>query len=73
MLEEISGGSSLKLCIVATGEEDVYPRLSPSMEWDTAASHAIVRESGKKVFQYQSNEQITYNKTTLINPWFTVI
>jgi len=51
----VSKGSSLKLCMVATGEADIYPRLAPTMEWDTAAAHAIVLESGKNVFIYDEN------------------
>jgi len=68
----ISKGSSLKLCMIASGEADIYPRLSPTMEWDTAAADAIVRESGKMVYQYNSNIPLQYNKPDLTNPWFIV-
>ena len=68
----ISVGSSLKLCYVAEGEADYYPRLAPTMEWDTAAAHAVVLESGKSVVQYESGENLVYNKEDLLNPWFVV-
>ncbi|MDQ1244544.1 MAG: 3(2), 5-bisphosphate nucleotidase [Campylobacterota bacterium] len=68
----VSKGSSLKLCMVATGEADIYPRLGPTMEWDTAAADAIVREAGKNVFVYDENfsSTIKYNKQNLLNTWF---
>ena len=81
-IEQISKGSSLKLCMVATGEADIYPRLAPTMEWDTAAADAIVREAGKMTYQYSStfnvnNRQLetplVYNKYDLLNPWFVVV
>ena len=68
----ISMGSSLKLCLVAQGSADIYPRLAPTMEWDTAAADAIVRESGKMTYQNQRNKPIIYNKENLLNPWFIV-
>ena len=68
----IRKGSSLKLCMVASGEVDIYPRLSPCMEWDTAAGDAIVRESGKKIFQFETKKLLLYNKKELLNPWFVV-
>ena len=67
-----SKGSSLKLCMVAEGEADIYPRLAPTMEWDTAAAVAIVREAGKMTYQYEKNEPMIYNKENLLNPWFVV-
>jgi 3'(2'), 5'-bisphosphate nucleotidase len=67
-----SRGSSLKLCMVATGEADIYPRLAPTMEWDTAAADAIVREAGKMSYQFESNNPMVYNKENLLNPWFVV-
>ncbi len=70
--ELISMGSSLKLCLVAEGKADVYPRLAPTMEWDTAAAHALVLQSGKKVVQYENNKPLVYNKENLLNPWFIV-
>ncbi len=68
----ISKGSSLKLCMVAEGVADIYPRLAPTMEWDTAAADAIVRESGKMTYQLEDNIPILYNKKELLNPWFMV-
>jgi len=70
--ELISMGSSLKLCLIAEGKADIYPRLAPTMEWDTAAAHAIVLESGKNILQYESSEMLVYNKENLLNPWFIV-
>ena len=67
-----SRGSSLKLVMVAEGEADIYPRLAPTMEWDTAAADAIVRESGKMTYQFENDEPMVYNKENLLNPWFTV-
>ncbi|WP_419770623.1 MAG: 3'(2'),5'-bisphosphate nucleotidase CysQ [Candidatus Marinarcus sp.] len=71
-IEQVSKGSSLKLCMVAEGSADIYPRLAPTMEWDTAAAHAIVIESGKEVVIYNENEAVVYNKEHLLNPWFIV-
>lgn len=68
----ISKGSSLKLCLVAEGKADVYPRLAPTMEWDTAAAHAVVLESGKQVVEYETNSALKYNKEDLLNSWFIV-
>lgn len=68
----ISIGSSLKLCLVAEGIADIYPRLAPTMEWDTAAAHAIVLESAKDVVDYESRNTLAYNKENLLNPWFIV-
>ncbi len=69
-VELISKGSSLKLCMIAEGEADVYPRYAPTMEWDIAAGHAIVTASGGKVLHLNSEEEISYNKKDLLNPWF---
>ena len=74
----ISKGSSLKLVMVAEGSADIYPRLAPTMEWDTAAADAVVRESGKMTYQYNPEprtlnpEPMKYNKKDLLNPWFIV-
>ena len=76
--ELVSAGSSLKLCKVAEGSADIYPRLGQTMEWDTAAAHAIVNASGKKVFEYNNEqevlteEELGYNKENLLNPFFVV-
>ena len=71
-IQQISKGSSLKLCMVAEGTADIYPRLAPTMEWDTAAADAIVRESGKMSYQFNNNKPLVYNKKNLLNPWFVV-
>jgi 3'(2'), 5'-bisphosphate nucleotidase len=68
----VSVGSSLKLCLVAEAAADFYPRLGPTMEWDTAAAHAVVNAAGKKVWKHNSDEELTYNKPNLLNPWFIV-
>lgn len=70
--EIISMGSSLKFCLVAEGVADIYPRLSPTMEWDSAAAHAVCTAAGKRVYHYESNKELTYNKENLLNPWFVV-
>jgi len=70
--EFISKGSSLKLCMVAEGKADIYPRLAPTMEWDTAAADAIVRQSGKSSYQFENQELLGYNKKNLLNPYFII-
>jgi len=85
-LISISKGSSLKLCMVADGSADIYPRIAPTMEWDTAAAHAILLESGKNIYHYDKNilaldyinntkelRPILYNKISLLNPFFVVV
>lgn len=67
-----SSGSSLKICLVAEGKADVYPRFAPTMEWDTAAGHAIVRAAGGEIWQAGGKEPLHYNKEDLHNPWFVV-
>jgi 3'(2'), 5'-bisphosphate nucleotidase len=71
-LDLMAVGSSLKLCMVAEGKADAYPRYAPTMEWDTGAGHAIAKAAGFKVLQYLSNEELVYNKENLLNPWFLV-
>jgi len=71
-VELVSRGSSIKFCLVAEGIADVYLRTGPTMEWDTAAGHAIVIESGKQVYIYDTNDPLTYNKVSLRNQWFLV-
>ena len=58
--------------MVAEGVADIYPRLAPTMEWDTAAADAIVREAGKMTYQFNNNFPLEYNKEDLLNPWFMV-
>jgi len=67
-----SAGSSLKLCLVAEGSADVYPRLGPTMEWDTGAAHAIVLAAGRRVLEHGTGEALRYNKENLLNPFFIV-
>ena len=72
-VEIMAVGSSLKLCMVAEGKADAYPRYAPTMEWDTAAGDAICRMAGFKVIQYNSDKHLLeYNKEDLLNPWFLV-
>ncbi|MDF1653918.1 MAG: 3'(2'),5'-bisphosphate nucleotidase CysQ [Coxiellaceae bacterium] len=71
-VEIVSKGSSLKLCMVAEGSADIYPRLAPTMEWDTAAAQCVVEQAGKQVLQYETSQPVTYNKKDLLNPWFVV-
>lgn len=68
--ELVSSGSSLKFMLLASGKADVYPRFAPTMEWDTAAAHAIVNQGGLQVFQKDSNDELMYNKPDLLNPSF---
>ena len=71
-VELISSGSSIKICLVAEGKADVYPRFAPTMEWDTAAGHAIARAAGMEIYQVGKEEPLQYNKEDLLNPWFIV-
>ncbi len=68
----ISAGSSLKFCLVAEGKADIYPRFGPTMEWDTAAGQCVVENAGGKVLSMEKKEPLTYNKESLLNPWFVV-
>lgn len=68
----LSAGSSLKFCLVADGSADVYPRLGPTMEWDTAAAHAVANEAGRRVVDCETGEELRYNKENLRNPFFIV-
>lgn len=67
--EIVSMGSSLKFMMIAEGLADVYPRFAPTMEWDTAAAHAVLIELGGKVLT-QEGEPLVYNKKNLLNPYF---
>lgn len=66
-----SRGSSLKLCAVAEGAADIYPRFAPTMEWDTAAGQAIVEAAGGKVI-LRDGTPMVYNRENLLNPYFIV-
>jgi 3'(2'), 5'-bisphosphate nucleotidase len=69
--QAVSMGSSLKLCLVAEGKADVYPRLGPTMEWDTAAAQCVVEAAGGRVTDTE-RRPLAYNKADLHNPWFIV-
>jgi 3'(2'), 5'-bisphosphate nucleotidase len=69
-VEIVEMGSSLKLCMVADGSADIYPRLGNTMEWDIAAGHAVIKFAGKEVYVSNTNEPLTYNKESLLNPHF---
>ena len=71
-IEFLPMGSSLKICLVADGQADVYPRLGPTMEWDTAAAHAVAAAAGRRVLRYDTREELLYNKENLLNAWFIV-
>lgn len=74
-LEIVSRGSSIKICLVAEGSADIYPRFGPTMEWDTAAGHAIALWAGKQLYNATSStplSALTYNKENLLNPQFIV-
>ena len=71
--EIVQAGSSLKFCLIAEGEADIYPRFGPTSEWDIAAGHMIVNEAGGKIRTFQ-NDSIKYNtKENIINPEFYAI
>ncbi|WP_107497798.1 3'(2'),5'-bisphosphate nucleotidase CysQ [Thalassobius sp. I31.1] len=65
-----SAGSSLKFCLVATGEADLYPRVGRTMEWDTAAGHAVVTGAGGKVVRFDDHTDLQYGKAGYANPFF---
>ncbi len=71
-MDFVSIGSSLKMCLVAEGSANIYPRFGPTMEWDTAAGQAIVEKSGGKVVVSDGHSPLLYNKPELLNPWFIV-
>ena len=68
----VSKGSSIKICLVAEGAADIYPRFAPTMEWDTAAGHAIAVAAGLEVYRADGDVPLRYNKEDLLNPWFVV-
>jgi 3'(2'), 5'-bisphosphate nucleotidase len=68
----VSKGSSLKFMMLADGVADIYPRFAPTMEWDTAAAHAVVNQLGIQVLQQGKNSELLYNKENLLNPGFVV-
>jgi len=68
----ISKGSSLKLCMVAQGTANCYPRFAPTMEWDTAAGQAICEHASVKVIDWETKKNMLYNREDLLNNWFLV-
>jgi 3'(2'), 5'-bisphosphate nucleotidase len=71
-VELVAVGSSLKFCLIAEGLASIYPRFAPTMEWDTAAGHAICKAVGLKVMQTNQVDELQYNKQNLLNPYFIV-
>jgi len=69
----ISRGSSLKLCMIAEGSANIYPKIGKTMEWDTAAGHAIIKAVGKNIYHTDLKTELTYNKENLQNPNFIVL
>ena len=69
-INRVSLGSSLKLCAIAEGSADVYPRFAPTMEWDTAAGQAVIEQAGGHFAQAGTNRLFEYNRKNLVNPWF---
>ena len=68
--ELVSAGSSLKFCLIAAGEADLYPRFGPTMEWDTAAGHAVLSAAGGSVLQVEDKQPLKYGKPHYRNPFF---
>lgn len=68
--EKVSQGSSLKFLILARGEAHLYPRLAPTMEWDTGAAQIVLEEAGGKVVEAETRTPLRYNKENLLNPHF---
>ena len=69
-IEIVQAGSSLKFLKIASGEADLYPRLAPTCEWDTAAGHAILEGAGGQVLQAYNNKPLIYGKSEILNPHF---
>ncbi|WP_075591501.1 3'(2'),5'-bisphosphate nucleotidase CysQ [Labilibacter marinus] len=70
--EFLSVGSSIKICKVAEGTADIYPRLGPTMEWDTAAGQAVAEAAGAQFINWETKERFDYNRPELLNKWFVV-
>lgn len=68
----IAAGSSLKICLVAEGSADIYPRLGPTMEWDTAAGQAVAECAGARVYLHEDGSALRYNRENQLNPYFIV-
>jgi len=72
-LKIVRKGSSLKFCLIAEGTADIYPRFGPTMEWDTAAGHAIMKASGRNIYYIDQKTELHYNKENLLNPHFIAL
>jgi len=70
--ELVKMGSSIKICLVADGSAHLYPRFGPTMEWDTAAAHAVVKYAGGNILDLKTDTELIYNKESLLNPEFLV-
>lgn len=69
----VAMGSSLKICLVAEGQADLYPRLGPTSEWDTAAAQAVIEAAGGKLLDWETRQPLRYNrKDSVLNPYFVV-
>ena len=68
--ETVSKGSSLKFLILASGKAHLYPRIAPTMEWDTGAAQCILEQAGGQVVEYETRQSLRYNKESLLNPFF---
>ena len=68
--EIVSMGSSLKFMLIADNEADIYPRLAPTMEWDTGAAQAVLEAAGGSVINHETGQPLSYNKENLLNPHF---
>ncbi len=68
----VAAGSSLKFCLLADGKADVYPRLGPTMEWDTCAGQIVATEAGAQVLRLDNLQTLLYNRENLLNPYFIV-
>ena len=71
-VEMVSMGSSLKICLVAEGSAEYYPRFAPTMEWDTGAGQAIAEAAGRSLIDWTTKERKRYNNEILRNNWFLV-
>jgi len=72
-VETVNKGSSVKMCLIAEGQADLYPRLFPTSEWDTAAAQAIVEAAGGVLLNANTLQPLRYNqRESLENPWFIV-
>lgn len=72
-IEFMSKGSSLKLCMVAQGKADLYPRFAPTSEWDTAAGQAVIEMANGRVIIPDTHAPVIYNKENILNPWFLAV